>query len=44
MYLFFSENIHHPLIEAEEIMDLTVYRDYISLSILHPFCMTAIYK
>ena len=43
-----SENIHHPLIEAEEIMDLTVFasvlcRYYISLSVMHPFCMTAIY-
>ena len=47
MYFFFSENIHHPLIETEETMDLTVFA---MLQRLHQFinfasfCMTAIYK
>ena len=34
MYFFFSENIHHPLIETEEIMDLTVFA---TLQRLHQF-------
>ena len=39
-----SENIHHPLIETEEMMNLTVFlhcgcyiHQFINLSILHPF-------
>ena len=34
MYFFFSENIQHPLIETEEIMDLTVFA---TLQRLHQF-------
>ena len=34
MYFFFSENFHNPLIETEEIMDLTVLA---SLQRLHQF-------
>ena len=34
MYFFFSENIHHPLIETEDIMDLTVFA---TLQRLHQF-------
>ena len=34
MYSFISENIHHPLIETEEIMDLTVFA---TLQRLHQF-------
>ena len=34
MYFFFSENIHHPLIEIEEIMDLTAFA---TLQRLHQF-------
>ena len=46
MYSFFSENIHQPLIETEEIMDFTVFatlrrlHQFINLA---SFCITAIY-
>ena len=46
MYFLFSEKIHHPLIETEEIMDLTVFatlwriHQFINLT---SFCITAIY-